>query len=41
MVVGIIPACHLVSNVRGTAAEGISDAAIVAAVFPGGTITGC
>ena len=31
---------HLVSNVRGTAAEGFSDAAIVRAVFPGGTITG-
>ena len=31
---------HLVSNVRGTAVEGISNAAIVKSVFPGGTITG-
>ena len=31
---------HLVSNVRGTAADGISNAAIVKGVFPGGTITG-
>ena len=31
---------HLVSNVRGTAAEGISNATIVKGVFPGGTITG-
>lgn len=31
---------HLVSNVRGTAAEGVSNAAIVRGVFPGGTITG-
>ncbi|MBE1556149.1 anthranilate synthase component I family protein [Sporosarcina limicola] len=31
---------HLVSNVRGTAAEGISNADIVKGVFPGGTITG-
>lgn len=31
---------HLVSNVRGTAAEGISNAAIVKGVFPGGSITG-
>ena len=31
---------HLVSNVRGTAAEGISNADIVRGVFPGGTITG-
>jgi len=31
---------HLVSNVRGTAAKGISNAAIVRGVFPGGTITG-
>ncbi|MHA6260552.1 anthranilate synthase component I family protein [Sporosarcina sp. CAU 1771] len=31
---------HLVSNVRGTAKEGISNADIVRGVFPGGTITG-
>ncbi|MEK4405705.1 anthranilate synthase component I family protein [Sporosarcina sp. FSL K6-6792] len=31
---------HLVSNVRGTAAEGISNAEIVNGVFPGGSITG-
>ena len=31
---------HLVSNVRGTAVDGISNAAIVKSVFPGGTITG-
>lgn len=31
---------HLVSNVRGTAADGISNAEIVRGVFPGGTITG-
>ena len=31
---------HLVSNVRGVAAENISNAAIVKGVFPGGTITG-
>ena len=31
---------HLVSNVRGTAAEGISNADIVKGVFPGGSITG-
>ncbi|MFD1926691.1 anthranilate synthase component I family protein [Sporosarcina siberiensis] len=31
---------HLVSNVRGTAANGISNAEIVRGVFPGGTITG-
>ena len=31
---------HLVSNVRGTAAEDKSNAAIVKGVFPGGTITG-
>lgn len=31
---------HLVSNVRGTAADNISNAAIVKGVFPGGTITG-
>jgi len=31
---------HLVSNVRGTAAEGISNAEIVKGVFPGGSITG-
>lgn len=31
---------HLVSNVRGTAADKISNAAIVKGVFPGGTITG-
>ena len=31
---------HLVSNIRGTAVEGISNADIVKGVFPGGTITG-
>lgn len=31
---------HLVSNVRGTAAEGLSNAEIVKGVFPGGSITG-
>ncbi len=31
---------HLVSNVRGSAVEGITNAAIVKSVFPGGTITG-
>lgn len=31
---------HLVSNVRGKAAEGISNAEIVKGVFPGGSITG-
>lgn len=31
---------HLVSNIRGTAADGISNADIVKGVFPGGTITG-
>lgn len=31
---------HLVSNVRGTAAKEVSNAEIVRAVFPGGTITG-
>lgn len=31
---------HLVSNVRGTAAEHMSNAEIVKGVFPGGTITG-
>jgi para-aminobenzoate synthetase component 1 len=31
---------HLVSNVRGTAVKGISNAEIVKGVFPGGSITG-
>lgn len=31
---------HLVSNVRGTAATGISNADIIKGVFPGGSITG-
>ncbi|MFJ7936829.1 anthranilate synthase component I family protein [Sporosarcina sp. NPDC096371] len=31
---------HLVSNVRGTAAQGMSNAEIVKGVFPGGSITG-
>lgn len=31
---------HLVSNIRGTVADNISNADIVKAVFPGGTITG-
>lgn len=32
---------HIVSNVRGELREGISPGQIIAAVFPGGTITGC
>lgn len=32
---------HIVSNVTGLLAEGISPAAALRAVFPGGTITGC
>ncbi|BAQ09519.1 anthranilate/para-aminobenzoate synthases component I [Bacillus sp. OxB-1] len=31
---------HLVSNVRGTAAEGLSNAEIIQGIFPGGSITG-
>lgn len=31
---------HLVSNVRGTVANGVSNAEVVRGVFPGGTITG-
>ncbi|WP_342507768.1 anthranilate synthase component I family protein [Sporosarcina sp. FSL K6-2383] len=31
---------HLVSNVRGTATQGISNADIIKGVFPGGSITG-
>lgn len=32
---------HIVSNVRGRLAPGTTPGAVVAAVFPGGTITGC
>jgi len=32
---------HVVSNVQGRQAEGISQVAILDALFPGGTITGC
>jgi len=32
---------HIVSNVRGTLRRNVTPAAIIRAVFPGGTITGC
>lgn len=32
---------HIVSNVRGTLREGTTPGDVIAAVFPGGTITGC
>lgn len=32
---------HIVSNVRGIARPGLTPGATIAAVFPGGTITGC
>ena len=32
---------HIVSNVHGTLRQGVTPAAIIRAVFPGGTITGC
>ena len=32
---------HIVSNVRGTLRAGATPAQVIAAVFPGGTITGC
>jgi anthranilate synthase component 1 len=32
---------HIVSNVRGELREGVTPGAAIAAVFPGGTITGC
>ncbi len=32
---------HIVSNVRGLLREGASPSDVIAAVFPGGTITGC
>ncbi len=32
---------HIVSNVRGELADGVSPADVVRACFPGGTITGC
>jgi anthranilate synthase component 1 len=32
---------HIVSNVRGELAEGVAPGQAIAAVFPGGTITGC
>ena len=32
---------HIVSNVRGTLRPGVTPGQVIAAVFPGGTITGC
>ena len=32
---------HIVSNVRGRLRDGVSPGAVIRAVFPGGTITGC
>jgi anthranilate synthase component I len=32
---------HIVSNIRGTLHDGVTPGAAIAAVFPGGTITGC
>ena len=32
---------HIVSNVRGTLREGVTPGQLIAATFPGGTITGC
>jgi anthranilate synthase component I len=32
---------HIVSNVRGHLREGVTPGQVIAAVFPGGTITGC
>lgn len=32
---------HIVSNVRGRLREGVTPGEVLAAVFPGGTITGC
>ncbi len=32
---------HIVSNVRGQLREGVTPGQVIAAVFPGGTITGC
>jgi len=32
---------HIVSNVRGRAREGTTPGQVIAATFPGGTITGC
>jgi len=32
---------HIVSNVHGTLRQDVTPAAIIRAVFPGGTITGC
>ena len=32
---------HIVSNVRGRLRDGITPGAVIAATFPGGTITGC
>ncbi len=32
---------HIVSNVRGLLREGVTPGEVIAAVFPGGTITGC
>jgi 4-amino-4-deoxychorismate synthase (2-amino-4-deoxychorismate-forming) component I len=32
---------HIVSNVRGRARDGVTPGQVIAATFPGGTITGC
>ncbi len=32
---------HIVSNVRGRARTGVTPGQVIAATFPGGTITGC
>lgn len=32
---------HIVSNVRGRLSDGVTPGQVIAAVFPGGTITGC
>lgn len=32
---------HIVSNIRGELREGVTPSDVIAAVFPGGTITGC
>jgi anthranilate synthase component 1 len=32
---------HIVSNVRGRLREGVTPGQVIAATFPGGTITGC
>ena len=32
---------HIVSNIRGTLRSDVTPGQVIAAVFPGGTITGC